>query len=417
MNLTQKRNLSKILYYRYFDLLQSSTYLGDSPMIIFSKQMMKIILPFIKSGELFNLSDAELKKKGIPLVLILDKNELETKGNIAYIEEYKSNIPNWLHEFISPQYFNLKKLQEYIVSNSITCKNDMKALLNQRSHLSEFEKDLYHVLTYMDETNFPVFFINKFDSYTELRNSIYDIPLRGTFHNHSLFSDGVLSIKEISNLANFHKYEYIGLSDHSYSTLLGIDSKGLSIQHKEIDKHNCLNSSVKLLKSIECEILKDGSLDLSKDDLQKFDYTIIGIHSHFNMSKKSIHRRLIRAIENEYSDILAHPTCRLFGSKPGFRLDMNYIIDACVKNNVIIEINGNWKRLDLDPKHIKYAVNKGAMFELAADVHFEKDFFRINNAITISEALVVPKERIINLLTYDEVVSFFERQHKIKRRL
>ena len=415
MNYILKRKLSKILYYRYFDLLQSSTFLGDTKMIHYSKRMMKVVLPYVKSGILFDLSKNELKSHKFPCDLIADLDELATTGNLQYVLDYKSKIPTWLHDFISPQYLILHEFHRFLISKSITSKDELVSYLKRKNQFTELEEKLYHMLTYMDSANFSLGLINKYESNDDTNNVVNGNPLYGTLHNHTVFSDGIISISDVVDLAKLNKYNYIGISDHSGATLLGMDAQGITVQHDEIDRQNSDQQSVKLLKGIECEILSNGQLDLSDNDLERFDYVIIGIHSHYEMNKKEVNRRLIRAIENRYTDILAHPTCRLYGSKPGFIIDNHYIIDACVRNNVIIEINGNWKRLDLDPKYIQYAIDKGAVFELAADVHYKSDFIRINNAISIAETMAIPHERIINLMPYDNLVSYFDKLHHAKR--
>ena len=119
------------------------------------------------------------------------------------------------------------------------------------------------------------------------------------------------------------------------------------------------------------------------------------------MMKKEAEHRLITAIENEYTSILAHPSSRILNKKVELFVDMYKIIDACIANNVIIEINGDPSRLDLDPKYIKYALEKGAIFSLDADTHTSNGFKNINNAIQMALDSNIPSDRIIN--TFDLV--------------
>jgi DNA polymerase (family 10) len=127
-----------------------------------------------------------------------------------------------------------------------------------------------------------------------------------------------------------------------------------------------------------------------------FDYVIVAAHRDTNMIKSDATNRLIKAIENPATNILAHPSSRLYGKNVGLFVDMQRVIDACIYNHVIIEINGDKDRLDLDPKYIDYALNKGAMFSLDSDTHSEAGFYSINNSISISEDYRIPPERIIN---------------------
>lgn len=408
MDKLTRRRLSKILYYRYFDLSQSSSFLGDKEMLFYSKSMMNIVSEYIKGGELFCYNRNELLNKGLPLKLIDDIFELKETGNINYVVEYKSNIPCWIHPFISPLYLDLVQFRDFIEGNNIYSYSSLRQYFNDKPCLlSDFEHMLYHALTYMDETDFPIYYYNNDNPNDAPHSHVCDTPIKGTLHNHTLKSDGYCSLNQIIDLGVKLKYEYIGISDHSHSTLMGISKKEIEQQHSDIECYNSKSNDIHLLKGIECEILHNGDLDYSKTELACFDYIIAGIHTHFDMNQKDAEKRITKAIESGYVDILAHPSNRIYGSKPGFDIDMRYIIDACVSNNVVIEINGNKKRLDLDPKYVEYASNKGALFEIAADTHNVNDFYRINNAIAIVEDCHISEHQIINTFGKDELISLF----------
>lgn len=156
----------------------------------------------------------------------------------------------------------------------------------------------------------------------------------------------------------------------------GVDENSLQEQWEEINSLQ-LKTPVKILKSIECEILKDGNLDLASNVLSQLDYVIIAIHTDVCMGKTDMERRLIKAIENPFSNILAHPSARIFGKKPPIWVDMKKIIDACVANDVALDINGAPSRLDPYPSLIEYALNKGAMFTLDSDTHNYEGYWNI----------------------------------------
>lgn len=409
MDISTQRRLSKILYYRYFDLSQASTFLGDLEMQVFSQNMMHLVAKFVKSGELFRLSSKELSMLGMPSRIIEDIKELLETGNLRYVVDYKYRIPLWIHPFITPQYLDLSKLHEFFERNSISDRNSLRTYFdNKRGELSDFEKMLFHALTYMDETNFPMYYFNKDNPEESPYSCIEKYHIKGTLHNHTLKSDGYCSIEQVKDCGINLKYEYIGISDHTQSTLLGISADELQQQFCYIDTHNAKHSEkIFLLKGLECEILSNGNLDCTKMELDRSDYIIAGIHTQYDMTGKEAESRVIKAIESGYVDILAHPSNRVFGSKPGFNMNMKYIIDACISNNVIIEINGNKKRLDLDPKYVEYAADKGALFEIAADTHNVKDYYRINNAIAIVSDHNIPETQIINTLKKDDLILLF----------
>lgn len=142
---------------------------------------------------------------------------------------------------------------------------------------------------------------------------------------------------------------------------------------------------------------------------KELDYLIIGAHRNEIMSKKEATRRLIRAVENPNSNILAHPQSRIYQKKVGLYLDIHMIIDACRENSVVIEINGDPDRLDLSPEHIEYAVKKGIIFSLDSDTHTENSFKNINNAIKIAEAAHIPPEQILNVQPMPKLKSIFDK--------
>ena len=416
MELAKRRQLSKKLYYRYFDLSQSAKFLGDAYTIHYSNEMMNCVIKYVKSGALFGWDVDTLLSKGIEKRLISDIIELNETGNLSYVLNYKERIPRWLHRFISPLYLDIECLRKYLVDNDINSEDDLHSVVSKKNILTDFEYSLKHILNYMSDEFFPNDYIKSFPQSDIIKKTVGDEKICGILHNHTIYSDGQGSIEEIANFAQAFDYEYIGISDHSQSTILGMSYNDYLRQSTEIEEYlSNHNRNINIIKGIECEILSNGELDYTTEQLRTFDYVIVGIHTNYDMNRNDAMQRIIRAIENPYTDILAHPSCRIYGSKPGFPIDMRYIIDACVYNNVIIEINGNIKRMDLDPKYVNYAADKGALFELASDTHSYKDFIRINNAVRVAEDYMVPSSQIINLKNINEIQTLFQNIHSQKR--
>ncbi len=156
--------------------------------------------------------------------------------------------------------------------------------------------------------------------------------------------------------------------------------------------------------------MSNGKLDISDDYLKRCDYIIAAVHTNTRMTKSDATNRVINAIDNTYTNILAHPSSRLYQKNVGLYLDMEKIIDACVANNVALEINGDADRLDLDPRYIKYAIKKGAYFTIDSDTHSLEGFRSINNAIRIAEDSHIPPERILNTHKKEELnLIYFKR--------
>lgn len=239
--------------------------------------------------------------------------------------------------------------------------------------------------------------------------------LRGTLHNHSTWSDGVNTIEEmVAYCRDQLNLEYLGLSDHSKSAFY---AKGLSIervlqQHEEIDHLNKKLDGFYVFKGIESDILNDGSLDYPDEILQRFDFVVTSIHSNLKMSEDKATERLIKAIENPYTTILGHPTGRLLLSRNGYPIDYKKVIDACAANGVVIEVNSNPLRLDLDWRWHQYALDKGVWLSINPDAHRNEGFLDMHYGIIVARKGGLYKERCLNALSLEEITKFFKDKKK-----
>lgn len=149
----------------------------------------------------------------------------------------------------------------------------------------------------------------------------------------------------------------------------GLEVEKVIQQHKEIEQLNVELAPFRIFKSIESDILNDGSLDYPDDILQQFDLVIASVHQNLRMDPEKATSRLMAAVENRYTAILGHMTGRLLLSRPGYQPDHKKIIDACVANGVAIEVNANPYRLDMDYHWIPYAMEKGLLMCINPDAH------------------------------------------------
>src|SRR5213596_3597451 len=174
--------------------------------------------------------------------------------------------------------------------------------------------------------------------------------LRGTFHCHTTASDGHNSIEEMTAAAQELGLEYLGIADHSRSSIQahGIDEPKLRAQIGTIRKLNKKLRGFRIFAGIECDILRDGSLDFPDDVLSELDYVIVSVHSVFNLSEAEMTQRVIRAIENPFVTLLAHLTGRLLLKREPYQIDIPAILDAAARTGTWIELNSAPKRLDLD---------------------------------------------------------------------
>lgn len=223
--------------------------------------------------------------------------------------------------------------------------------------------------------------------------------IRGTFHNHTTASDGRSTLTEMVSFAQKLKWDYIGISDHSKSSFQakGLKEPQLVAQIEQIRK---LNASKKfrpyVFAGVECDILPNGSLDVSDKTLKLLDYVVISIHSAFSQDEKTMTKRLIRAIEHPLTTMVGHVTGRLLLKRQPYKINLSKVIDACIANKKIIEINSQPQRLDMDWRLWHAASEKGLMCCINTDAHEagQLEFFR--TGVGIARKGWLEKEDVIN---------------------
>ena len=247
----------------------------------------------------------------------------------------------------------------------------------------------------------------------QLPNLIVYEDLKGSLHNHSTWSDGVHTLEQMAVYCkDTLKLEYLGMCDHSKSAFYanGLNEQRIYAQHQEINALNVKLAPFKIFKGIESDILNDGSLDYSDDILKTFDFVVASVHSNLRMDEEKATARLIRAIENPYTTILGHPTGRLLLSRKGYPIDYTKVIDACAANNVVIEINANPLRLDLDWRYHRYALEKGVLLAVNPDAHRMEGFRDMHYGIHIGRKGGLQANQCLNAFTLTEITDYFNNQ-------
>ena len=237
--------------------------------------------------------------------------------------------------------------------------------------------------------------------------------LKGSLHNHSTWSDGVHTLQEMASYCkNELNLEYFGICDHSKSAFYanGLSELRVAAQHREIDELNIKLAPFKIFKGIESDILYDGSLDYSNEVLSSFDFVVASVHSILNMTEDKATERLIKAIENPYTTILGHPTGRLLLSRSGYPIDHKKVIDACAANNVMIEINANPLRLDLDWRWHQYAISNGVLLSINPDAHRVEGHLDMKYGTLIARKGGLSKLNCLNAMNLDQICKVFEQQ-------
>ncbi|RLL83802.1 DNA polymerase/3'-5' exonuclease PolX [Petrotoga sp. Shatin.DS.tank11.9.2.9.3] len=241
---------------------------------------------------------------------------------------------------------------------------------------------------------------------------IEEKDIKGIFHVHTNYSDGANTLTEMVNGARELGYKYIGITDHSKSARYanGLKEEDILRQFDEIDRLNEKYTDIKILKGIESDILKDGSLDYEEDLLKQFDFVIALVHSNFKMSKEEMTERIIKAVKNKYTTILGHLTGRLLLSRDGYDLDVYKVIDACAEYDKIIEINSNPHRLDIDWRYIKYAKEKGVELAICPDAHRVEGLQDVKYGVGIARKGWLEAKDVINTYNIDQMYEIFKRK-------
>jgi DNA polymerase (family 10) len=238
--------------------------------------------------------------------------------------------------------------------------------------------------------------------------------IKGIIHSHSNWSDGGFTIEEMAKAAIHKGFEYLVISDHSKSAFYanGLQESRIKEQHIYIDELNKQLAPFKILKSIESDILNDGNLDYSDAILSTFDLVIASIHSNLKMSEEKAMIRLLNAIENPYTTILGHMTGRLLLSRKGYPVDHKKIIDACAANSVVIELNAHPSRLDIDWRHIEYALEKNVLISIDPDAHSLDGFDDIKYGVWVAQKALVCKENNLSSFGLKELEAFLLKKKK-----
>jgi DNA polymerase (family 10) len=240
--------------------------------------------------------------------------------------------------------------------------------------------------------------------------------LRGTFHCHTVASDGHNSLEEMASAAQELGLEYLGIAEHSKSSIQahGIDAAKLRSQIVAIRKMNKKFDGFRLFAGVECDILRDGTLDFDDEILAELDFAVASIHSVFNLSEAEMTKRIIRAMENPFITILGHPTGRLLLKRDPYLVDVSAVLEAAAATGTWIELNAAAKRLDLDWRWWPLAKQKGVKCVINPDAHRTERLQDLWFGVGIARKGWLTKSDVMNCLPLGKIESALQAKRSAK---
>lgn len=235
--------------------------------------------------------------------------------------------------------------------------------------------------------------------------------LKGDLQMHSKHTDGLNTIEEMAEKGRAMGYEYIGMTDHSKSEYVTggmVDSEFIKY-FADIDKVNGkLDGKIRVLKSGEVDILKDGSLDLANKTLEQMDYRMGAIHTNLRMNKEEMTKRVLKAFDSGYIDIFAHPTERIINQREPIPLDLDKVFESAENNHVIMEIDAQPDRLDLNDENVLRARKYGLKFAVDTDAHRDHQMELIRYGVWTARRGWLTKDDVINTMSFEKLLKFFK---------
>ncbi|KAA3613717.1 MAG: DNA polymerase/3'-5' exonuclease PolX [Calditrichaeota bacterium] len=249
----------------------------------------------------------------------------------------------------------------------------------------------------------------------DLPELVTNQDLRGILHNHSTWSDGLNSVEEMAQTCQEMGMHYLGIADHSESAFYanGLTAERLQQQGNEIADLNKKNPDFRIFHGTECDILTDGALDFPDEVLAELDYVVISVHSKLEMSETEATDRILKAMQNPFATILGHPTGRILLGRKGYSLNYQEIFAAAVEYGVVIEINTNPFRLDLDWRYIRQARDAGVKLSINPDAHKTTGLADMFLGVGLARKGWLTKKDVLNTLSKNEIAAYFS--HKKNR--
>jgi DNA polymerase (family X) len=411
-----QQQISDTLQYK----LSSRGKLHYSDALLLAQAIQKQLLDQNPNAESFISGELRRNMETCSDIILLVMLELKV------LQEIVSNIPELLLQEEKENILIYRFAEHYTVklvsTNSFDLASDLLYFTGPEKHLTEI--GFLKGLKLNSEDDFY-----KEKHLTSVLPELRDLPLqqalainpeelvgfddiKGCIHTHTTWSDGVNSTREMAEACISLGYQYLVVSDHSRSAFY---ARGLSIesvlrQHDEIDQLNEQLAPFKIFKSIESDILHDGALDYPDDILARFDLVIASVHSVLRMDIQKATARIMAALENPYTTMLGHPSGRLLLSREAYPLDYEKLIETAAQNKVVIELNANRFRMDIDWRYIPMCREKSVMISVNPDAHQKETITDMRYGIDIARKGGLSKPGLFNGLSRTELESWLKQR-------
>ncbi len=235
--------------------------------------------------------------------------------------------------------------------------------------------------------------------------------IRGDLQMHTTYSDGATTVEGMARAAQVLGYAWIAITDHSHSLAMtgGLDVERARQQAREIAEVNAKLAPFRVLRSVELEILADGSLDLPDEALAEFDIVVASAHTGQRGERATLMRRYLAAMRSPHVDIIGHPFGRILGKRPPMDLDFEALVEAAAETGTALEINGQVDRLDLNGEQARYAAGRGVMITLASDAHAPEGLGVMTFAVEMARRGWLEPKHILNTRSLAELEQWLRR--------
>lgn len=244
----------------------------------------------------------------------------------------------------------------------------------------------------------------------KLPRLLVESDIKGDLHTHSTWSDGGATIAQMAQAMTERGYQYFAVTDHSKALAManGLDAKRLREQAKEIAEVQSQFPNLKIFRGIECDIMRDGTMDLDDEILSELDIVVGSVHSAFNLDEKTQTDRIIKALANPYVTFIGHPTGRVLGVRAPYEVDIPALIEAAAQYGKALEINAS-ERLDLKDEHAFLAREQGVLLSIDTDAHSQRMLSNLHYGVTTARRAWCEAKDILNAKNLEELTAWLAR--------